>query len=126
MGPQNAEQMNGWITRHLPAGDYPSIVRPINYGRLAASFTILIGIFTLGTVIYPYVLPVIQNRNIWAGVCLILVLLFTSGQMFNHIRKVPYVAGDGRGGITYMAGGFQNQYGMVCSHFRKFYTNKGC
>lgn len=32
--------------------------------------------------------------------------------MFNHIRKVPYVAGDGRGGVSYFAGGFQNQYGM--------------
>jgi hypothetical protein len=32
--------------------------------------------------------------------------------MFNHIRKVPYVAGDGRGGISYFAGGFSNQFGM--------------
>lgn len=32
--------------------------------------------------------------------------------MFNHIRKVPYVAGDGKGGISYFAGGFQNQFGM--------------
>ena len=32
--------------------------------------------------------------------------------MFNHIRKVPYVAGDGKGGITYFAGGFSNQFGM--------------
>ena len=43
---------------------------------------------------------------------MIAILLFTSGHMFNHIRKVPYVAGDGRGGISYFAGGFQNQYGM--------------
>jgi oligosaccharyltransferase complex subunit gamma len=32
--------------------------------------------------------------------------------MFNHIRKVPYVAGDGRGGISYFAGGFSNQFGL--------------
>jgi oligosaccharyltransferase complex subunit gamma len=32
--------------------------------------------------------------------------------MFNHIRKVPYVAGDGRGGVSYFAGGFSNQYGL--------------
>lgn len=32
--------------------------------------------------------------------------------MFNHIRKVPYVAGDGKGGISYFAGGFQNQFGL--------------
>ena len=57
-------------------------------------------------------MPLIQNRNLWAGGSLIAVLLFTSGHMFNHIRKVPYVSGDGRGGISYFAGGFQNQLGL--------------
>ena len=32
--------------------------------------------------------------------------------MYNQIRKVPYVASNGRGGITYFAGGFQNQVGI--------------
>jgi len=32
--------------------------------------------------------------------------------MFNQIRKVPYVAGDGHGGISYFSSGFQNQLGM--------------
>lgn len=43
---------------------------------------------------------------------MIAILLFISGHMFNHIRKVPYVAGDGKGGITYFTGGFQNQLGL--------------
>lgn len=60
----------------------------------------------------PYILPILQNRNLWAAISLIAVLLFTSGHMFNHIRKVPYVSGDGKGGISYFAGGFQNQFGL--------------
>lgn len=32
--------------------------------------------------------------------------------MYNHIRKVPYVTGNGKGGITYFAGGFSNQFGI--------------
>jgi oligosaccharyltransferase complex subunit gamma len=32
--------------------------------------------------------------------------------MFNHIRKVPYVTGDGRGGINYIVPGFQQQLGL--------------
>ena len=100
------------MTRHLPPGEYPQIQRPINYSRIIATVTILIGVFTFGTVAYPYILPVVQNRNLWAAVSLILVLLFTSGHMYNHIRKVPYVTGDGKGGIVYFAGGFQSQYGM--------------
>lgn len=74
--------------------------------------TILMAVVTATTVLSPYLLPIVQNRNLWAAVSLIAILLFTSGQMFNHIRKVPYVAGDGKGGISYFAGGFQNQFGM--------------
>ena len=113
LGPQTAEAVHAWLLRHLPGGQqYPSVVRPINYTRIAVTVTVLLGLFTLITVAYPYITPVIQNRNLWAGISLISILLFTSGHMFNHIRKVPYVAGNGRGGISYFAGGFQNQYGM--------------
>ncbi|EXJ53954.1 hypothetical protein A1O7_09291 [Cladophialophora yegresii CBS 114405] len=113
LGPQSAEAVHGWLLRHLPPGqNYPSIVRPINYARIGVTVTVLLGVFTFLTVAYPYIMPVVQNRNLWAGLSLIMILLFTSGHMFNHIRKVPYVAGNGRGGISYFAGGFQNQYGM--------------
>lgn len=112
LGPQNADGIHAWIQRHLPPGNYPQLARPFNWSRLFTTITILVGIFTFGTVAYPYILPVIQNRNLWAGVSLILVLMFTSGHMYNHIRKVPYVSGNGKGGITYFAGGFSNQLGI--------------
>lgn len=72
----------------------------------------LSGALTACYVAGPYVLPIIQNRTVWAAITLISILLFTSGHMFNHIRNVPYVAGDGRGGISYFAPGFQNQFGL--------------
>ncbi len=72
----------------------------------------LLGSVTFVSVAWPYILPIVQNRNLWAAISLIIVLLFTSGHMFNHIRKVPYVAGDGRGGMSYFAGGFSNQFGL--------------
>ncbi|KAL1982570.1 hypothetical protein VTN96DRAFT_1227 [Rasamsonia emersonii] len=111
-GPISADQLYVWMNRHLPEGPKPPLVRPINYMRLVSAITILLGLITLFTVSSPYVLPVVQNRNLWAAISLIAILLFTSGHMFNHIRKVPYVAGDGRGGISYFAGGFSNQFGM--------------
>ena len=107
-----AEQIHAWITRQLPPRDYPPLQRPVNVVRVIVIVTLIVGLFTFGTVAYPYLLPVIQNRNLWAGVSLIAILLFTSGHMFNHIRHVPYVSGDGHGGIQYFAGGFSNQFGM--------------
>lgn len=101
-----------WISRQLPDRPHPPVKRPVNWFAWITSITILLGSATVLFVAWPYVLPVIQNRNIWAAISLISILLFTSGHMFNHIRKVPYVAGDGRGGISYFASGFQNQFGM--------------
>ncbi|KAK3316732.1 hypothetical protein B0H66DRAFT_562042 [Apodospora peruviana] len=111
-GPQSAEQVHEWLARHMPNRPHPAVKRPINWLKWISTFVITSGSLTFAYVAWPYVLPVIQNRNVWAAISLISILLFTSGHMFNHIRKVPYVAGDGRGGISYFAAGFQNQYGM--------------
>lgn len=108
----SAEQVRDWIARHMPGRPHPTIKRPINWMKWITTFVITSGSFTFAYVAWPYVLPVIQSRNVWAAITLISILLFTSGHMFNHIRKVPYVAGDGKGGISYFANGFQNQYGM--------------
>ena len=111
-GEVSAEQIYDWITRQLPPGPQPPLVRPVNYTKIVVVITTLLGFVTFTTVALPYILPIIQNRNLWAAVSLVAVLLFTSGHMFNHIRSVPYVSGDGRGGISYFAGGFSNQFGM--------------
>ncbi|CAL3971350.1 hypothetical protein PZA11_007859 [Diplocarpon coronariae] len=111
-GPRSAEQAHAWITSHLPDLPYPKVVRPINWVRLIAVTTTILGTVIFLILAWPYVLPIAQNRNLWAAISLIAILLFTSGHMFNHIRKVPYVAGDGKGGISYFAGGFSNQYGL--------------
>lgn len=110
--PQSAESIHAWISRHLPDGSKPPIQRPLNYVRMITVTTSILGVITFFSVAHPYILPIIQNRNLWAALSLIVVLLFTSGHMFNHIRKVPYVTGDGKGGISYFAGGFSNQFGM--------------
>lgn len=107
-----ADSIRAWISRQLPDIPHPEIVRPINYIKIVTVTTAILGLITFFSVASPYVLPVIQNRNLWAAVSLIAVLLFTSGHMFNHIRKVPYVQADGKGGVSYFAGGFQNQYGL--------------
>ncbi|KAI9764386.1 MAG: oligosaccharyl transferase subunit ost3/OST6, partial [Candelina submexicana] len=96
--PQSAEQVHAYIARHVASDVRPPIVRPVNYIRIVAVTTAVLGLISFFSVASPYILPIIQNRNLWAAISLIAVLLFTSGHMFNHIRKVPYVAGDGKGG----------------------------
>jgi len=111
-GPQTAEQVHAWLARHLPGRPTPSVKRPINWLRWISTVVTVLGSLTASYVAWPYIIPVLQSRQVWAAVSLISILLFTSGHMFNHIRKVPYVASNGRGGVSYFASGFQNQYGM--------------
>lgn len=96
----------------MSTGPHPPVVRPTNWVKIITTVVAVLGVITLLSVTAKHVLPIVQNRNLWAALSLIAVLLFTSGHMFNHIRKVPYVAGDGKGGISYFAGGFQNQLGL--------------
>lgn len=112
-GPQTAEQIHAWVARQVPDGlPKPSVSRPINWIKVISVTTAVLGSFTALFVAWPYMIPFLQNRNLWAALSLIAVLLFTSGHMFNHIRKTPYVAGGQNGAITYFAGGFSNQYGL--------------
>ncbi|KAI1657357.1 hypothetical protein F4813DRAFT_361153 [Daldinia decipiens] len=111
-GPQTAEKVHEWLARHLPDRPHPSVSRPINYIGWIVTIVSSLGVIGVIFKAWPYILPVIQNRNVWAGLSLIGILMFTSGHMFNQIRKVPYVAGDGRGGINYFAAGFQSQFGL--------------
>ncbi|CAJ2502637.1 Uu.00g100310.m01.CDS01 [Anthostomella pinea] len=111
-GPQSAETVYAWIARHLPDRPHPPIYRPVNYVGWVVTIVSVLGIAGALFKLSPWILPVLQNRNVWAGLSLIGILLFTSGHMFNQIRKVPYVSGNGKGGITYFAGGFQSQFGL--------------
>ncbi|ROT37034.1 dolichyl-diphosphooligosaccharide-protein glycotransferase, partial [Sodiomyces alkalinus F11] len=111
-GPQVAEQVHSWLSRHMPDRPHPPVRRPINWMRWISSVVVVLGLGTGLVAATPYVVPVLQNRNIWAALSLIAILLFTSGHMFNQIRKIPYVVGNGRGGVTYFASGFQNQLGI--------------
>ncbi|KIW05720.1 uncharacterized protein PV09_03578 [Verruconis gallopava] len=111
-GPQSAESVHTWIARHLPSGPHPPITRPFNYVKLILTLVSVLGGLSIVTVAAPVVWPLLQNRNLWAAISLIAVLLFTSGQMFNHIRHTPYAAGDANRGIQIFAGGFQSQYGL--------------
>ena len=107
-----ADSIHAWLSRQLPNVPHPPLVRPINYFKIALVMTSVLGLISFSTIAAPYVWPFVQNRNLWAAISLISILLFTSGHMFNHIRSVPYAAPDGKGGLHYFASGFQNQFGL--------------
>jgi oligosaccharyltransferase complex subunit gamma len=58
-----------------------------------------------------FVLPVLASRWTWAVVIICSSIIFTSGIMFVRIRGTPWV-GRTQTGSSWLAGGYQNQYGM--------------
>jgi oligosaccharyltransferase complex subunit gamma len=111
-GAVNAEHVRSWLARHLPDRPHPEVKRPFNWARFGSSvFLISAFVATIATA-WSWIQPIVQSKNLWAGLGLTAILVFTSGHMFNQIRGVPYVAGNGRGGVQYFAPNFQSQYGL--------------
>ncbi|KAK9247181.1 hypothetical protein V1506DRAFT_533191 [Lipomyces tetrasporus] len=109
--PDVAGSVIRFIESHVP-GVHITIHRQRDYSKLAVP--VLLALAGLGSIkyIYPFIRPVIESRAIWAGLSLVLILMFTSGHMFNNIRHTPYVAGNRNGGVQYIAPGFSSQYGF--------------
>lgn len=106
---KQAEPLAEWITEH--SAHKVVVNRPIDYRKLAAPAAAVVGgIFAL-IFATRYLVPVITHPTTWAAVSLISILLFTSGHMFNHIRKTPYLAQTKSGQVTYIANGFSTQFG---------------
>ena len=101
-----AEVLSRWITEKT--GMQVKIVRPPNL-----FVPIVLGLFGLIIAAILYLsrnsLTMIFNRNLWAFSAVALVLLMTSGQMWNHIRGAPLMQ-RGRTQNTYIHGSSTGQF----------------
>ncbi|GAA6010378.1 hypothetical protein JCM11491_006294 [Sporobolomyces phaffii] len=95
-------------TARLPSLEF---ARPVDKSKVLK--TAVIG---LGTVLGAYqgrsFLRVVFTRTyIWAGMTIVVILLMTSGYMWNQIRRPLYSQPGRNGQVTYIAGGYQSQLG---------------
>lgn len=104
----------------------PKVRRPRNWMKIGTTSAIVLVSATVTKLAFPVLKPMLYSRNLWAALSLIAILLFTSGHMFNHIRKVPYIANNNRGGVSYVAGGFSNQYGLETQIVAVICTSSWC
>ncbi|CAG8458285.1 11219_t:CDS:2 [Ambispora gerdemannii] len=104
-----AEEFASYLTNHL--GVQVPLKRPPNYFLIVLSVFFLIGALAAIKLLFPLVRGVFESKNTWAAISLVIILMMISGHMWNHIRTPPYVTTNG-GNINYIAGGFQNQYGL--------------
>ncbi|KAK9467581.1 hypothetical protein V1512DRAFT_205796 [Lipomyces arxii] len=100
-----------FIQSHIK-GTEIQIHRPKDYSKIITNVLVVVGAIGGIRFVYRFVRPVWKSRAAWAGLSLVLILMFISGHMYNNIRHTPYVANNRQGEVQYIAGGFTNQYGF--------------
>lgn len=111
-GKPTAESLHNFIVRHTPGRPHPGFSRPTNWVLIGSVLTAVVGVSTAIYQAWAWIFPLVSSKNLWRGLVLILVLYCIGGGMFNAIRSTPYVGQDGRGHISYIAGGFQSQFAI--------------
>lgn len=102
----SADVLTRWITEKT--GMSFKIIRPPNF--FLPVVLIVLGLVGAGVLyISRDSLTMIFNRNLWAFTAVAIVLLMTSGQMWNHIRGAPLMQ-RGRNHDSYIHGSSSGQY----------------
>jgi oligosaccharyltransferase complex subunit gamma len=94
------------VNRYMPS-PIP-YTQPMNWAPVIGGVTFLL----VTALAAPFVLPLLQNKWVWAMISVGTSLIMTSGLMFVRIRGNPYVAVGRDGKAEWIASGFQNQFGM--------------
>ncbi|KAG7836197.1 hypothetical protein KL919_000984 [Ogataea angusta] len=84
----------------------------VNYTELLLTFCIVFGLGVTIILNYKRVLAIITNKRGWQALSILLVILFTSGYMFNLIRNTQYIRTNKDGSNIYFIGGHQAQLGV--------------
>lgn len=93
---------------------------PVNWALITTSVS---GVFAF-LLALRFILPILTSRWIWALLITIACVVFTSGIMFVRIRGSP-MTGSGRSGPSWIAGGYQNMYGMEVQVLAGIYGTLG-
>ncbi|CAO3649181.1 unnamed protein product [Cunninghamella blakesleeana] len=89
-----------------------SVVRPYDYFKLFAKVFLGLGALAVLKIIYPYFRVILFHKHTWTFITLLIVLVMTSGHMFNRIRNTPYAVPGPNGQLNYVANGFSNQFAI--------------
>ncbi len=85
------------------------IKKPFPWATVVFTVAGIAGGLTVIGAAHSYIVALLSKKQLWTALSLVAILMFTSGHMYNMIRKTPYVVSDNRGGVTYFVGGHSNQ-----------------
>jgi oligosaccharyltransferase complex subunit gamma len=95
--------LHNWITSLAPHKF--EIYKPFNPIPYVVAPMVFAFVLAIALMSYQYLAPLFASRFLWAAMCIVAILVFTSGHMWNRIRGAPYSSGQG-----FIAPGFSNQF----------------
>ncbi|KAI8065484.1 hypothetical protein BC940DRAFT_304227 [Gongronella butleri] len=105
-----AEPFAEFVSRH---SGYPvPVTRPLNYFKLATNVFLGLGALAVVKLLFQHFSFILYHKNTWTAITLFVVLIMTSGHMFNRIRNTPYAHTGPTGQLNYVAQGFTSQFGI--------------
>ncbi|KAI5449485.1 oligosaccharyl transferase subunit ost3/OST6 [Naganishia albida] len=95
--------LHNWITSLAP--HTYEMYKPFNPIPYVVAPMVIAFVLAVGLLSYQYLAPLFTSRFLWAAMCIVAILVFTSGHMWNRIRNAPYASPQG-----FIAPGFSNQF----------------
>ncbi|KAG1472598.1 hypothetical protein G6F56_001442 [Rhizopus delemar] len=86
--------------------------RPFNYVKFGGQLFLAVGVAAILKLVYRNFGFIFYHKTTWTVASILLVLVMTSGHMWNRIRAPAYVVPTQTGQINYIASGFSAQLGI--------------
>lgn len=100
--------MAGWLSE--VARKKIKIIVPPDFTPLIYAAAFLFPFFILALWKPDIVTQILSNKTMWGLIVMTIVMIMTSGQMWNHIRKPPEANRDHNGNLQYIHGSRSGQF----------------
>ncbi|EIE79001.1 hypothetical protein RO3G_03706 [Rhizopus delemar RA 99-880] len=106
----DAESIAEFLTKQT--GYAVKVKRPFNYVKFGGQLFLAVGAAAILKLVYRNFGFIFYHKTTWTVASILLVLVMTSGHMWNRIRGPAYVMPTQSGQINYIAAGFSSQLGI--------------
>ncbi|KAF9306087.1 oligosaccharyl transferase subunit ost3/OST6 [Mortierella antarctica] len=105
-----AEAFAGWLSAR--SGIPLKVQRPFDFAAVSLNLLAVFGVLVAGHYMYNRAGKIIRSKYLWASVSLFTIFVMISGHMWNQIRNPPYTMPSRDGNPSFIAAGFQTQFGL--------------
>ncbi|KFH64455.1 hypothetical protein MVEG_09191 [Podila verticillata NRRL 6337] len=105
-----AEAFASWLSARL--GVQLKVQRPFDAVAVSLNVLAVLSVLVAAHYMYNRAGKVIRSKYLWASMSLFTIFVMISGHMWNQIRHPPYTMPSRDGRPSFIAAGFQTQFGL--------------